>query len=67
MTISLKELDRLRRLQKHEFAVIVDNNWPAISRALRAAKAVSNDAEVVGDDWLAKLDELDAEMEAFDD
>jgi len=46
MTISLKELDRLHAcrispLERLNFDEAMDGNWPAISRALRAAKAVA--------------------------
>ena len=70
--ISIKELDRLRSFppdseERFAFLVAVWMDWPAISRALRAGKAVDATEDVDGGDWLSALDELGDAMEAFDD
>ena len=69
MSISIKELDRLHKsaLDWQVFAEAASRNWPAISRALKAGKAVDATDDVDGGDWLSALDELSAAMEAFDD
>ena len=68
LKINLKELGRLHAhpIDWKHFSESVYLNWPAISRALRAAKVVSEEG-TTGDDWLAILDELDAAMEVIDD
>ena len=79
MTISLKALDRLHKsaldwqvfADENEMIVFEDrivSDWPAISRALRAAKAVSGGEFYSEDDFgVPEWNELVSAMEAFDD
>lgn len=58
--ISLDELDRMHDAEDgSEWAAIVDENWPAISRALRAGKAAC-------DYPISKREALRSALEPFD-
>lgn len=66
--ISIKNLDRLHAaaLDWQGFALAAHPAWPAISRALKAAKLLIDSDRGTGDDGQTHWDELAAAMEVIE-